>query len=320
MKKTITCRRGRVGRATLRQEFSARVGTMRAAGVSLIVVALLMSVLLVSAPKQAAGAVDYAVAEEIAHIKAGATNDGETAADALDAGGAEASLALPEGSTLAHAASSSVEAVLPSAVSSGMGDGAGGATLRSSTQLDVPSELQYPFLPTGCESVALTDTLEYYGFDLGVTDIADYWLPLSDTDFVNAFLGDPYNMEGNACMAPCITQTAEAFLADRGSSLSAFDVTGLSLESLLELVSAGTPVIAWCTIDLAEPSDPYLFAEQDGRQYELYAETHCVVVSGYDLDENCVFVCDPLVGYASYDLATFALRYYELGAQAVVIA
>ena len=43
--------------------------------------------------------------------------------------------------------------------------------------VDVPCYSQYPELPTGCESVALTNLLNYYGFGLGKTIIADYyWL------------------------------------------------------------------------------------------------------------------------------------------------
>ena len=43
--------------------------------------------------------------------------------------------------------------------------------------VDVPCCSQYPELPTGCESVALTNLLNYYGFGLGKTIIADYYLP-----------------------------------------------------------------------------------------------------------------------------------------------
>lgn len=53
--------------------------------------------------------------------------------------------------------------------------------------------------------------------------------------------------------------------------------------------------------------------------YRLYANSHCVVVSGYDLNEGLVLVSDSLAGQVSYDLQQFAVRYYELGAQAVVI-
>ncbi|MFR7670840.1 MAG: C39 family peptidase [Collinsella sp.] len=47
--------------------------------------------------------------------------------------------------------------------------------------VDVPCYSQYPELPTGCESVALTNLLNYYGFGLGKTIIADYYLPKEAT-------------------------------------------------------------------------------------------------------------------------------------------
>lgn len=56
--------------------------------------------------------------------------------------------------------------------------------------VDVPCYSQYPELPTGCESVALTNLLNYYGFGLGKTIIADYYLPKgSNGNFVTAFDG-----------------------------------------------------------------------------------------------------------------------------------
>lgn len=255
-------RRGMLGRAN----------AVRTALVAVFAVLAVVVAFALSEPREASGAVEHAIAEEIARIDAAVAAEG------------------------------------------------GGPALPRFVQLDVPSFDQNPALPTGCESVALTDALVYRGYDLGVTDIADNWLPLSETDFVNAFMGDPHSTEGNSCMAPCIAQTASAYLAAQGSTLTAEDATGMTVESMLETVAAGTPVIAWCTIDLVEPGQPYAVAWQDNRAYELYDSSHCVVVSGFDLDASVVFASDPLEGRTSYDLALFASRYYELGAQAVVVA
>ena len=45
---------------------------------------------------------------------------------------------------------------------------------HSAAQLDVEELLQYPELPTGCESVALTAVLRYHGFDLEKTSLRDF--------------------------------------------------------------------------------------------------------------------------------------------------
>ena len=65
------------------------------------------------------------------------------------------------------------------------------AESASSCSLDVPALLQNPELPTGCESVALVNALQFYGFNVGKTEIADLWLARSDYDFLHDFLGNP---------------------------------------------------------------------------------------------------------------------------------
>ncbi|MEG0017025.1 C39 family peptidase [Gordonibacter sp.] len=260
-----------------------RANVVRAVVVVACAVLVVVAVFAFLRPGEASGAVEHAVAEEIVRIDANA-HVGTNVETGVEVASGEA-LSLPR-----------------------------------SVQLDVPSYAQNPLLPTGCESVALTDVLAYRGFDLATTDIADTWLPLSETDFVNAFMGDPYRVEGNSCMAPCIAQTASAFLAAQGSALVAYDATDMTVEVVLQTVASGVPVVAWCTIDLVDPGVPYAVARQDDRVYELYDVSHCVVVSGYDLNESVVYVSDPLEGQVTYDLALFASRYYELGAQAVVVA
>lgn len=192
--------------------------------------------------------------------------------------------------------------------------------LADSYALDVPALLQYPELPTGCESVALVDVLLFHGFEVGKTEVADSWLPTSSTDFVHAFLGNPRDANGHSCMAPALTSAANAYLDAHTSSLEAVDVTGSSFTEVLATVGSGTPVIVWCTINLADPGKPYQVAYENGFAYGLYTESHCVAVSGYDLAAGLVYVSDPIAGQVAYPLDIFATRYYQLGAQAIVIS
>ena len=63
--------------------------------------------------------------------------------------------------------------------------------------MNVPCYNQFPELPTGCESVALTNLLNYYGFGLAKTTIASSYLPLtSGGNFVTAFSGNPFTGTG----------------------------------------------------------------------------------------------------------------------------
>ncbi|HIW76525.1 MAG TPA: C39 family peptidase [Candidatus Gordonibacter avicola] len=191
--------------------------------------------------------------------------------------------------------------------------------LPKTASFDVPALAQYPELPTGCESVALTNALISRGFTLQKTEIADTWLPISDNDFVYAFMGDPHDPLGNSCMAPAVIQAGTAYLEAQGSELRAVDLTGSSFGTVLSEASAGNPVICWYTINLQPAGEPYRIQQADGRTYGLYTTSHCVVVRGYDLNAGVVLVSDSLAGQVPYDLETFAARYYELGAQAVVI-
>ena len=187
--------------------------------------------------------------------------------------------------------------------------------VREIVILDVPVIYQYPDLPTGCESVALTEALNYYGFGLSKCTIADYYMPWSGSDFVYAFLGNPHSSAGNAIMAPGITITANSFLRDVGSDMRATNLTGISFSSLYEYLDRGVPVVVWNTIDCASPSGPYL--SKDG--YSLYYPSHAVTLAGYNPFDNTVYIADPISGWVERDADWFATVYNRLGKQAVIV-
>jgi len=191
--------------------------------------------------------------------------------------------------------------------------------MPSSIELDVPAVMQNPELPTGCESVALTNALSFYGFHLEKTTIADKWLPLSNGDFVYAFLGSPYDRGGNSTMAPCIVNTANSYLETQNTDLRAYDISNLSFEEILTYVGNGQPIVIWNTISQVDPGEPYLTTYENGREYSLFHGSHCVVLSGYDLDKDIVYFSDSLEGNVSCDLDVFAELFYLMGSQAVVI-
>lgn len=193
------------------------------------------------------------------------------------------------------------------------------STLARAASFDAPAQQQYPELPTGCESVALTNALMSRGFNLSKTEIADQWLPKSSDDFVYAFMGDPHQTDGNSCMAPGVTLGADAFLKAQHSNLQAVDLTGATFGAVLNEVAQQHPVIAWCTIGLEKPGECYLTKQAGGHTYRLLTNSHCVVIHGYDLDAGTILASDSLIGEVTYPLDTFAARYYALGAQAVVI-
>ena len=190
----------------------------------------------------------------------------------------------------------------------------------NSVVLNVPCTMQNPELPTGCESVALTNALNYYGFGLGKTVIADAYMPKSSWDFVTAFWGNPHSASnGNCISAPGLTNTANSFLISSGSSLRAYDVTGTGFYDLYSYLEAGHPVIIWSTIGMQNLGSCYATQAYGGRVYRTYTNSHTVVLRGFNRSLGTVYIADSLAGYVSNSAQRIASLYSQRGAQAVVI-
>lgn len=182
----------------------------------------------------------------------------------------------------------------------------------------VPEIYQKPELPTGCESVALTIALEHYGFTPDKTTIADYYLPYG-YNYIWNYVGDPYSDSGACIMAPGLSNAANAYLTDQGSTLYARDITGFEFTDLYKLVEEGYPVVVWTTMYMQEPSLSGSTFWYNGRGYEWYWNEHCVVLCGYDETTGTVTVSDPLDGIVQRDAATFEYIYNLTGQNALVI-
>lgn len=165
-------------------------------------------------------------------------------------------------------------------------------------------DMQMPELPTGCEATALSTLLRMTGVQVTKTDVADA-MPKSGTDFVHAFWGDPYSVNGGCCMSPCAAETARMFLD--GTGLMAYQIEGRGLSQLPK------PCMVWTTIDLAEPQGPI----KTQGAYSMYYPSHCVTV--IDISGGTVKTIDPLKGFADYPLEQFERVYEQVGAQAVYI-
>ena len=165
--------------------------------------------------------------------------------------------------------------------------------------VDVPCYLQYPELPTGCESVALTNLLNYYGFGLGKTIIADYYLPKgSNGNFVTAFDGNPRRSSGGlmGCVAPAITIAGNNFLRAAGSGKQAKDVSFSSISSIKNRLTCGQPVEMWNTEWGSWPGGRYAARWYNGHSYGLWGGNHAVVLKGYDDEQGIVYLSDSING------------------------
>ncbi|MCL2826932.1 MAG: C39 family peptidase [Eggerthellaceae bacterium] len=174
---------------------------------------------------------------------------------------------------------------------------------------------QYPELPTGCESVALTTVLQAMGFKLSKTVIADHFLDYSDENFLDDFVGDPHSYEGMGAYPPAIVNAANRFLISRSSKARAYNISGSAWGDLLEYVDKGYPVMVWSTIDGYEP----LFTDVYAEGWPWYENEHCVVLYAVDHEQGTVSVCDPTNGDVQYGADEFAQLYKACLSMAVVI-
>lgn len=169
-------------------------------------------------------------------------------------------------------------------------------------------------LDWGCESVALTDLIIGFGYDLDMDYLYDTYLTHSTWDFVHAYAGDARAKTGIGMVCPPgITDCANRFLVAQGARERAYNMTGNSLDQLLEYIDLGYPVLCWITTKLDDPLLTNLV--QEG--YRAYGNVHCVCVWGYD--ETHVKLSDSIFGWVWRDRDTFADIYDKCGRMSVVV-
>ena len=195
--------------------------------------------------------------------------------------------------------------------------------LPDSAKLDVKTILQNPELPTGCEVTSLAALLNYLGYSVTKTDLADNFLPTTPNGgvtFDEYFVGSPYIDNSFGCYAPVIVRTAEAYFKSIGETKRQVkDLSGSTMDALYGQVAAGNPVIIWSTMKLQAPKKIYYWSTPDGTPVYFYRYEHCVLLTGYDKKAKTVTVCDPMEGTKTREMPLFEQRYQDLLSQAVVI-
>ncbi len=197
------------------------------------------------------------------------------------------------------------------------------------TELAVPVLLQLPQLPNGCEATSLAAMLRYHGIAANKTALAHTYIPRADfaesrygrlgPDPERAYPGDPATESGFYCFAAPLAQGANRYLREKGSSLHAVNVTGITEEGLRGYLRAGEPVAVWVTLDLSEPYTGGFawIIEKTGEVYTPYLNLHCVVLMGWGRD-TCTLM-DPLRGVCTVDREAFLDSFEQLGRRALVI-
>ncbi len=200
--------------------------------------------------------------------------------------------------------------------------------MLESVKLDVPIILQNPELPNGCEVTSLAEVLQFYGFSVSHTELAENYLPCGKITYQNglmvvpdpekAYVGNPATTSGWYCFEGPVVEAANGYLDDVGSDLTAVSITGADADQLAQWLQKGKPVIVWITQQLADVRRTgYTWILPDGTTEHPYGGLHCVVLSG--IDGDTVTFADPIYGEWEAELDRFIEVFEGMGGRAVVL-
>lgn len=199
------------------------------------------------------------------------------------------------------------------------------------TEVFIPVKkiLQLPELPNGCEITSLTAVLNYYGYDVTKTAMADKYLPKEPfvkkgnkqygANPYKAYAGDPRSQDGGFfSYAPPIIEAANKYFQAVGGKDHTLDISGSTREEIIRRIDKGIPVLVWVTLDLGKPKISSSWYFQDtGEKFDSPSNLHAVVLNGYDGKK--VHVMNPLVGQIKFNADAFFKSYDALGSHSMVV-
>lgn len=178
---------------------------------------------------------------------------------------------------------------------------------------DIEVCYQYPKYPAGCEAASVCTVLTYYGYELNIDTLLQGYMPMSDTDWTESYYGSVY--EGGFAFPPAVVKTIENYLVDQDSNLKVEDFSGCSWDELAAKVNIGYPMIVWYTID---DESPKWWDGMEQGDYKVWTNLHCIVI--YDVDDEWVYVADPIDGQKRIQVEHFQDIWEECGGYAVLVS
>ena len=186
---------------------------------------------------------------------------------------------------------------------------------------NIPLINQYPNYPTGCESVALTILLNYYGINVSPDDVINNLskgdLPYSEDGILYGgnpelhFIGNPYWDNSYGVYNNPIAEVANIYKS------GVISRTNMPFSEVLNLVKENRPVLVWTSMYLAIPfiGNSWIY-KPTGEKINWKSNEHAVVLIGYN--NSNVIISDPIGGIIRYQSrSTFEDRYNYYGKRAV---
>lgn len=180
---------------------------------------------------------------------------------------------------------------------------------------------QYPTYPTGCESVALTMLLRYYGINVSPSDVINKLkkeaLPYYENGIKYGgnpevgFVGNPYSSSSYGVYEKPIAAVANTYKS--GIQIR----SNFSFNEVLNLVANNHPVMVWTSMGLSVPyiSTSWIY-KPTGETISWKAGEHAVVLLSYHGDT--VIIAAPIGGkLKNYSKSVFEQRYNYFGRKAL---
>lgn len=194
-------------------------------------------------------------------------------------------------------------------------------SVNSNNSYNFPLINQYPNYPTGCESVALTMLLRYYGINVSPNNIINNLQKESLPYYENGvryggnpevgFIGNPYSSSSYGVYERPIAAVANIYKS--GIQIK----NNFSFQEVLNLVRSNKPVLAWTSMNLSLPylSDSWTY-KPTMEKIQWKANEHAVVIIG--VQGNNVIIADPIGGaIKSFSISLFESRYNYYGRKAL---
>lgn len=194
-------------------------------------------------------------------------------------------------------------------------------SVNKNNSYNFPLINQYPNYPTGCESVALTMLLRYYGVsvtpDMVIAKLRKGSVPYWENGKKYGgnpeveFLGNPYSYASYGVYEKPMADVANSFKGGVNAK------SNFSFSEVIGLVQSGKPVMVWTSMGLSVPyiSDSWIY-KSTGETINWKANEHAVVM--VDATDSTVVIADPIGGkLKSYSRSLFEQRYNYYGKKAL---
>lgn len=210
-------------------------------------------------------------------------------------------------------------------------------SLKPYVKLDVKNICQYtgneldPILQTGCEITSATILVNYiFHKNYNKNQLVPYleFAMKNEKSFWDAFIGDIYH-DGWGCMSPVIEKALNKFLITNqlDKEFQVINHTSTPLINLLSYLDLNIPVLAYATMgnETTMYSRRYastVFTLENSSTIAWPGNDHAVVILGYNLNKNEIYLADPELGNNEIrirNLTLFENRFTQLYKQSIVI-